>query len=87
MNLHKVKQKGDKGLSKKNEKGRTFQHKKRQATLSRIASSDIIDKWEAEFPDDTKDDKNEKNDGKNEAEFPNDTSPVDLCCARRSGTT
>ena len=80
MNLHRVQQKGDKGLSQEYEKDRTVQHKKRKATLPKIAYPDMMDICEAEFQDDTspvdmeegvndvKYDKNENNDEEKEAE-------------------
>ena len=72
MNLSRVQQKGDKGLSQEYEKDRTIQHKKRKATLPKIASPAMMDICEAEClyetspvdmeegVNDIKDDKNEK---------------------------
>ena len=53
MNLHRVQQKGDKGLSQEYEKDRTVQHKKRKATLPKIASPAMMDTCETEFSDDS----------------------------------
>ena len=90
MNLHRVQQIGDKGLSQEYERYRTVQHKNRKETIPRIASSAMMDICEAEYPDDTStvemekvvnyinDDKNEKNDEEKEAESPDDTSPVEM---------
>ena len=47
MNLHRVQQKGDKGLSQEYENYRTVQHKKRKTTLQKIASPDMMHKCEA----------------------------------------
>ena len=47
MNLHKVQQKVEKGLSQEYEKDRTVQHKKRKATLPKIASPNMKDICEA----------------------------------------
>ena len=75
MNLQRVQQKGDTGLSQEYEKYRIVQHKKRKAILSKIASTDMMDICEAECPDSTspveteegvndrKNEKNENNDG------------------------
>ena len=89
MNLHRVQQKWDKVLYQEYEKYRTVQHKKRKATLPKIAYPAMMDICEAKLPDDTslvnmeegindrKYYNSEQNDEKKEAECPYETSPVD----------
>ena len=50
MNLHRVQQKGYKGLSHEYEKDRTVQHKNSKTTLPRITLPDMMDICEAECP-------------------------------------
>ena len=90
INLLRVQQKGENGLSQEYEKYITVQHKKRKSTLPKIASPNMMDICEAECPDDTspvdmeedvidrKDDNNEKNDEEKLPECPDDTSSVEI---------
>ena len=76
--------------SQEYDKGRTILHKKRKATLPKIASPAIMDVCEAEFlvdaspiemeegVNDRNDDNNEKYEEEKEAEFPDDTSLVEM---------
>ena len=49
--MHRVQQKGDKGLSQDYEKDRTVKHKKRKSTPPKIAYSAMMNICEAECPD------------------------------------
>ena len=52
MNLHRVQKKGEKWSSQEYEKDGTVQHKKRKATLPKIASPSMMVTCEAELSDD-----------------------------------